>query len=230
MTKYPSFTETLGVSKTHLTLKSFLETPCPSKIARTRVWGTTTAKVNDSTSYLRALKAKRKIAENKRQTKAYFKQLREQIERQRYIQKRDFLEYQQPAKHHFSQVDENPSQNYSKPKEVNSENKMTLSKPSYEPKVQSKSQKEELSRNLIESEIKSTTVSCQEKILSKDIGVRTYPESHYNEYQIDSDNSPQIHQEPSHIDVPDLPNNRSLLDDLYEQNNQLDDFLESIDY
>ena len=229
-TKYSSYSDTMSIPKNSYTLKSFLESPCISKKERTRIWKTTTARVNDSTSYLNALKAKRRITENKRQMKAYLKQARENIERkQRYNQKNEFLDYQQPIRSHYSHIDENPSLKYSKSREVNSENKISLSKGISEGISLPKSYREDASKSFIEAEIKSTAVSCQERVVNKDMLNKTWPESHYNYYPNDSEMNAPIHQASENMDEVELPNNKSLLDELYEQNNrQLDDFMDSM--
>lgn len=230
MAKNPSFTETLGVSKNCLTLKAFLDSFSSSRRVRTKVWKNPSSRVNDSNSYLKALKAKRLAAENKRNRKLYFKQLSEKMERERYIHKREFYDYQKPPRNYYGATDEPALQISSKHQEVVSE-KLVLSKGSTESSCLNKMQKEDSSKAFFEAEIKSTAVSCQEREPSKDIPSKIYVESQYYDYQMDNDISPQLHQMRKHSDKEPLPNNKSLLDEIYEQGNEeLGDFMDSIPY
>jgi len=229
--KTPSFAETLGYGKNRISLKAFLATPCPSKRVRTALWKTSLAREYDSNSYIKAMKSKKLITENKRKRKEMFKQLREQMERQRYAQKREHFEEQQPTRGHFASAHETPSHFYSKPKELVLE-RLSLSKGSTEATPISKGHIENASRAFEDAEHGSTAISCHERVPVKEAQARTYQESHYNEYPIDHDINPGVHQVQERDDKIHLANNKSLLDELFEANNQAfnDEFMDSISY
>jgi hypothetical protein len=229
--KSPSFAETLGYSKNRISLKEFLAAPCPSKRVRTAIWNTSLARGYDSNSYIKASRTRTLITENKRKRKEMFKQLREQMERQRYAQKREHFEEQQPTRGHFASVHETPSHLYSKPKEVVLE-KLALSKGSTEATPISKGHVENASRAFEEAEHGSTAISCYERVPARETFGRAYQDSHYNEYPIDHDINPGVHQVQERDDRIHLSNNKSLLDELFEANNQAynEEFMDSISY
>lgn len=60
---------------------------------------------------------------------------------------------------------------------------------------------------------------------------KTYPDSHYNEYHhLENDIGPSVHQDQCEEEEKEvLPNNKSLLDELFERNNEeLSEFMESM--
>lgn len=216
-----SYVEGLAPIKNRLSLKSFLAAPVPPRKAKTSIYGSVRAVHYDSNSYIFSLNRIRNNIANKRKQKEEMRRMREHQERQRYLQKKHFMEEKGSFRDHFSSLNETPYQSYTKPQEVVLENAVT-SKPKPEPVTEIKLPKEDNSRYFEEAELKSTAVSCQEKNSSKDMRSKNSYDIQYNDYNVDHDISPGIHQSHQKPEKEEADNSKSLLDELFEKSNQED--------
>jgi len=218
--------ETLYVPKQKLSLRNFLATPCTSKIIRTSIWKTSIARKYDVSSYMKATQTRRRANVNKREKKQHFKQLRENMLKQRELQKREQLN-DKFNKNKYQMVEEAP-RTYSKPKEVVSDS-LHLNKTNFESSTTSRFNKEESSRSFEEVELRSTAISCQEKASIKGENSKSYPEVQVSDYNLDHEISPSIHQMNEKHEREHLPSDKCLLDEMFEkQNEDMSEFMDSI--
>uniref|UniRef100_A0A7S3JKH5 Uncharacterized protein n=1 Tax=Euplotes harpa TaxID=151035 RepID=A0A7S3JKH5_9SPIT len=97
--------------------------------------------------------------------------------------------------------------------------RVNLSKASSETTPNSKVVREDPSRAFEEAELKSTAISCHEKLQMRDLRVKSPPVIQYDDYQIDISNHEV--QRPVYKENKEIKtNNRSLLDELFEKSNQ----------
>lgn len=203
-------------------LKAFLNNPVPSRRVHTSIWKTSSARVNDSNSYSMAIKKKNYVIEKKRMLKDYIKQMSEEYERQRLQMRRDLNEDHDMFRSYYQAPDLTSSQSYSKQRTMYLD-RWNTSKASSETTPNSKNFKEDPSRAFEEAEMKSTAVSCQERINHRDLRLKSPQHIPYDDYQLEHDNSNyEVHQIDDKEDRELNHNNKSLLDQIFEQNNLMD--------
>ena len=169
-----------------------------------------------------ATKKKCYEAERRRTIKEQIKRMNEEFERQRFQQRRDFREEEDTLRTYYQAPDLATSQSYHKQRNVYAD-KWNNSKTSSEATPNSKNFKEDPSRAFEEAEMKSTAVSCQERITHRDLRLKSPQHIPYDEYQIEHDNlNYEAHQIEEKDEREINPNNKSLLDQIFEQNNLLD--------
>lgn len=83
---------------------------------------------------------------------------------------------------------------------------------------------DEHARAFEDAELKSTVISCHEQQSVKGVSTRNYGNSPEPQFEMlrdeDKDSSERISQKLKHNSIKELSNNRSLLDELFEQQNK----------
>lgn len=169
-----------------------------------------------------AIKKKNYLIERKRMLKEHVKQMSDEYERQRQQMRRDLSEDHDMFRSYYQAPDLNSSQSYSKQRMMYLD-RWNTSKASSETTPNSKNFKEDPSRAFEEAEMKSTAVSCQERVNHRDLRLKSPQHIAYDDYQLEHDNSNyEVHQNDDRDDKEINHNNKSLLDQIFEQNNLMD--------
>lgn len=228
----PAMEVSFPVTKNRLTVKTYLQSTVVRKRCKTSLWGSKKVSARDSASYVNSLQRLRTQVLKKRERKEFFRNLRLQMEKQKLVQRRDNFDYHQQLKQNFYGYEEIPVRSYPKASEPQVE-KGSYSKASTEPGSNSTLYRDDSSKAIEEAELKSTAISCYEKVAHKDIGSKTYGDLGYNDYQVDQEIPQPAHQPPNKVSIDDLHHSESLLDKIFEDHNQefSDEFMkESLHY
>lgn len=168
----------------------------------------------DSNSYIRSFKMRNLIIENKRKWKERMKRFNEEAEYQRQFQIRDFNEDLSLFRDYYPTPELGNSQYYSKQRNTFVD-RWNLSKVNSEVAHIIKNPRDEIARNIEESEKRSTAVSCQERHSQKEIRLRSPPQNHYEDYHIEAEISNyDIHNIEEKNDR-EKSNGKSLIDKMF---------------
>lgn len=206
--------ERVAIVKARPSLKAYLSSSITSKTMHTSIWKSSKAKEYDSNSYIHSFKLKNLVIENKRKWKERMRRLSEEAEYQRQFQMRDFSEDFSLFRDYYPTPDMTSSQYY--PKAKNSFiDRWNLSKGNFEGPQLMKNPRDEIARNIEESEKRSTAVSCQERQSQKEIRLRSPPQMHYEDYHIEAEISNYDIHNLEEINRREKASEKNLVDKMY---------------